>query len=333
MSTCTPTATGTFTINGKVTDATGAFVTSRTFKLTVVADPVITGFNATPTATDVGKSATLTVSASQGSGSFNYVYSGLPSGCSTSNTPSITCTPLVSGRATIIVTVTDSEGKYTTAALNLTIGATPTLSVTDSPSSINTGQSVTFTVTTTGGDNPFSFRYAGLPAGCSTTNAATLTCNPSAAGTFTITVTGTDQATSSAQGTAQLVVKSPTSTSFLGLPLVAGVGIVVVVLLVVVLAVALMMRRRKKPAARRRTGRRSAPPVRAKEPAPVGLISAPGQEDHAAHGTGGGAWCSAGRADRHRSYRDPSPGAMGQSRTTSRTSRPDFRSSATRSRC
>ncbi|MCI4358314.1 MAG: hypothetical protein L3J95_03585 [Thermoplasmata archaeon] len=249
VSTCTPTQIGTFTITAKVVDAAGTPVFSRALHLTVVPDPAIAAFNASPAATDVGKSVALSVNAIQGSGLFVYVYSGLPSGCSTSNTQSLTCTPTVAGRSTIVATVTDSEGKSATANLNLTVSKLPTVTLTVAPTSVQPGQSVTFTVTTTDGVSPFTYHYSGLPSGCSTQNAPTLTCAPSSSGTFTVTVTGTDKATASAQGSAQLVVKSSTSGSFLGLPLLAGVGIVLIVILVVIVAVALMMRRRRKPPA------------------------------------------------------------------------------------
>lgn len=249
VSTCTPTQTGTFTVTAKVTDAVGLSVLSRPIHITVVADPVITAFNATPTATDIGKSIALSVTATQGSGFFVYAYTGLPTGCASSNQASLTCTPSVSGHSTVGVTATDTQGKSATANLNLTVGATPSISVSVSPSSVAPGQSVTFTVQASGGVVPFKYQYTGLPAGCASANSATLTCAPSATGTFTVTVTGIDQAAVTAQGSAQLTVKSPTSSSFLGLPLVAGIGIIVVVIVVAIAAAALLMRRRGKSSA------------------------------------------------------------------------------------
>ncbi|MCI4328039.1 MAG: hypothetical protein L3J86_00515 [Thermoplasmata archaeon] len=54
------------------------------------------------------------------------------------------------------------------------------------------GGSTTLSVTVSGGAPPYSIVWDGLPAGCSSTNATTLLCVPSASGTFAVTVHVTD---------------------------------------------------------------------------------------------------------------------------------------------
>ena len=60
-------------------------------------------------------------------------------------------------------------------------------SFTASPGTVNTGQSINFTVATTGGAAPLNFSYEGLPAGCVSIDLPHLLCTPSSAGYFNVT--------------------------------------------------------------------------------------------------------------------------------------------------
>ena len=69
------------------------------------------------------------------------------------------------------------------------------LSITSFSASTNpvtVGASTQINVFVTGGTAPYSFSYTGLPAGCTSTNAASFPCTPSGIGNFTITVIVTD---------------------------------------------------------------------------------------------------------------------------------------------
>jgi len=99
----------------------------------------------------------------------------------------------------------------------------PTLtlvSFTATPTGATVGQSTTFTVTTSGGGGTFEYAYAGLPTGCSSADVAALACDPTAAGTFTVTVwvnTTDDQTVHSSLQfvvTAGTTVGAPSITSF-----------------------------------------------------------------------------------------------------------------------
>ena len=57
---------------------------------------------------------------------------------------------------------------------------------------VDVGLSTTFSAAPTGGVPPYSYRWAGLPAGCATANASTLACSPATAGVDGVWVAVTD---------------------------------------------------------------------------------------------------------------------------------------------
>ncbi|EQD49717.1 cell surface protein, partial [mine drainage metagenome] len=93
-----------------VQDAYGSSASSPPTTITVYTDPVATAPSATPGAVQVGATVTFSTSASGGSGGYSYSWSGLPSGCSNANAPSVTCSPTTATTYGVTVTVTDSNG-------------------------------------------------------------------------------------------------------------------------------------------------------------------------------------------------------------------------------
>ncbi|MCI4317559.1 MAG: hypothetical protein L3K01_01660 [Thermoplasmata archaeon] len=65
-------------------------------------------------------------------------------------------------------------------------------SLTVSPSQVQSGQSIQIQTTATGGVQPYTFSYSGLPGGCSNQNQPSLTCNPTSTGTFTVQASVSD---------------------------------------------------------------------------------------------------------------------------------------------
>jgi hypothetical protein len=250
VATCTPTTAGNFTVVEHITDAAGLTVISGPIKVNVVPDPNILGFTSDPYATDVGHGVTLTVTAANGSGLYTYDYTGLPGGCNTENTASLSCTPSVVGQPLVTVTVTDSQGKSASANLTLTVAKIPTVTLTVSPNSVAPGTSVLFVALTSNGVGLFSYRFTGLPVGCSSSNHSEIRCSPTATGVYNVQVVAYDQAGVSATGSTQLTVQTTTSSTFLGLPLLTGVGIVLIVILVVIIAIVMLLLRRRKPPAK-----------------------------------------------------------------------------------
>ncbi len=203
---CTPSATGNFSVIVTVTDLNGLSVASGPVFLVVNPVPVATVV-AAPSETDVGLKVAFAISASQGTGLFSYSYQGLPPGCSSSNTPSLSCTPSSSGSYIIAVSATDGAGVIATSSVAVTVN--PDLSITSfspSASSIGLGNETTLTVSVFGGTEPYSYEYSGLPPGCSSDNSDVLSCTPTAGGNYTIHVSVTDYAGWSTISTVRLTV-------------------------------------------------------------------------------------------------------------------------------
>jgi len=152
------------------------------------------------TGADVGQSVTFSTTASGGSGTYSqYTWTQSSSllGCTLANSASITCVPTQAGTSyTVSVYVTDSNGvpsgSQTSAAFR--VSTDPVVSVpTASPStSVDVGQTVTFSATASGGYGTLTYSWSGLPTGCTGTTAS-ISCQPTAsvAGTH-IAVTVTD---------------------------------------------------------------------------------------------------------------------------------------------
>jgi hypothetical protein len=121
---CTPWAAGTFIVRVFVND-TASHSASGTTTLTVNPSsvPTISAFTATPNPVVVRTATYLSVTASGGSGALHYTFTGLPSGCSTANVASLSCTPTTAGKFTVRVFANDTAGHSATSALSLTVNS------------------------------------------------------------------------------------------------------------------------------------------------------------------------------------------------------------------
>lgn len=281
---CTPTASGNFLVRVSVNDSDGAEALGAT-PLTVSppAKPIITSFTASPSSLQVGWTTFLNVTA-EGAAPLSYAYASLPTGCASSNTASLTCTPTAAGDTTATVTVTDVNSNTVTATVAITVKANPTLpptiaSFTASPASIDTGWTTFLNVSASGGTAPLTYAYTGLPTGCVSADLASLPCVPSAAGTFLVQVFVNDSAGHSVSSTASLTVAAaPSNGSTSGStspssPLLLYL-VVAAVAAAAVIAVVLVLRRRQgaiPPAPPPPTGWSPAPPP------PQGAYGAPAQ--------------------------------------------------------
>jgi len=118
--------------------------------------PEISSLSLSHAVIDEGSGVTLTSSVSFGVGTLTYSYSGLPSGIVSQNLNSISGVPNVSGTFNIKLTVTDAAGESTVATVQLIINPVFSATVAYTPGTVDAGQLVQFTVTTTGGTAPFA---------------------------------------------------------------------------------------------------------------------------------------------------------------------------------
>lgn len=179
---------------------------------TPIAPLKITSFTASPNPVNANATTTLTTQATGGVAPYSYAYTGLPAGCTTSNTSSLACTPTIGGNFSVTVTVHDAQGKSISDQLTLTViaksaGTSPIISsFTGSPSSFTLGNSTSLAVLVTGGTPPYSFVYSNLPPGCLTSDTSKLSCTPTSPGTYTISVNVTDSAHKWTQATTSINV-------------------------------------------------------------------------------------------------------------------------------
>ncbi|MGA8711206.1 MAG: PKD domain-containing protein [Thermoplasmata archaeon] len=201
---CTPTVAGTYTVSVFATDSNGvssATETSASFVVDTV--PTVTTPNPSIASTgiDVGQSVTFTTSASGGSGGYTFVWtqSDPNFGCVLGATDTVTCTPTVAGSYTVSVNSTDSNGgsSTTVASASFTVDTLPTATTpAPSPASthIDVGQSVTFTTSASGGSGGYTFTWTQSSPnfGCVLGATDTITCTPTVASTYTVSVYATD---------------------------------------------------------------------------------------------------------------------------------------------
>lgn len=252
-----------------------------TYAFTVAA---VAGYSANPSSGSVtvtGADVSRLIAFSAATFTVTFTETGLPSGTSwsvtlggatkSSTTTSIAFTELNGTYSFTVAGVTGytaspSSGSVTVdgqaAAQVITfapVAGGPTISsftVTSSPMTL--GSSVTFSVAATGGTGALSYAYSGLPPGCASTNASTLTCTPTQPGSYTVTVTVTDTAGHADHAAVSLVV-NPAAT-ILGLDPAVAYVLFAAIAAVVVLALAwVFLRSRKK---------RQAPPGETPPPPP-----------------------------------------------------------------
>lgn len=151
--------------SGTVIVLGGPISQSITLTPTVVG-PTISAVTASPSTVVLGQTTTLSVSASGGTGTLTYAYTGLPPGCSSADTPSLSCAPNGVGSFSVRVYVNDSAGQSANATTPLTVtpSAPPLSGVLVFPpsSSLQEGLSSNFTATIscTGGPCPSGAYYS-----------------------------------------------------------------------------------------------------------------------------------------------------------------------------
>ncbi|MBL8167193.1 MAG: putative Ig domain-containing protein [Acidobacteria bacterium] len=154
---------------------------------------------ATPTtlpAGIVGSPYNQTINGTGGTASYSFalaVGSALPSGLSLASNGTLSGTPMAAGSFSFSVNITDANGCTGSATLSLNVTC-PAITV--SPTSLpngTVGSNYNQSLSASGGTAAYTFSFSGnLPTGLSLTPGGTLSGTPTAAGSFTFTVTATD---------------------------------------------------------------------------------------------------------------------------------------------
>lgn len=192
---CSPTTAGNYSLHLNVTDGRGNLAQSNA-TLNVSPGLGISRFTVTPSVITLKEMISFSLLASGGVGWISYVYTGTPTGCSTLNLSSWSCTPRSTGNFTVVGTVGDSLGGRKNSTVALTVNTDPkVVSITATSPTLDVGESTTLNVVATGGtvgNGHLIFAYTGLPAPCASANSSTLTCAPSSPGVYPILVNVTD---------------------------------------------------------------------------------------------------------------------------------------------
>jgi len=190
------------------------------------------GVTLTPSNASLFLGATLLLNAAVfgGAAPYSYVYSGLPPGCASVDSPSVGCLPTQSGVYEVTVNVSDQNGG--TAIANVSLDVYFDFTVV-SPPTVTVEHSFTIQIELVEGSvGPLNYQYAGLPSGCVTADTPALTCTPTDVGTYTVSVSIRDGQGVTADHTVMLRVVPPLASGFLSTNvLIAIVGTAVVVAL------------------------------------------------------------------------------------------------------
>ena len=149
----------------------------------------------------VGTAASLQISAADtASGTLAYSATGLPTGLSiNASTGLISGTPSAAGTYSVTVTATDSTGPAGATSFTWTVGASTqgnTVTVTSpgsQSSTVGTAASLQISAADSSSSQTLTYSASGLPTGLSISSSSGLISGtPSAAGTYSVTVTATD---------------------------------------------------------------------------------------------------------------------------------------------
>jgi PKD repeat protein len=149
----------------------------------------------------------------------------------------------------VVATMSDALNEVVQASVAVDVYSPLSTQASVSPSSISLGQSTDLTALVVGGSGAPTFAWMGLPPGCATSTGATVSCTPSATGTYTINVTATDSRNDTSTASVLLTVGAAAhNAGLLGLGPTADYLVAAAAIAAVVVAVLLLRRRPPPPA-------------------------------------------------------------------------------------
>jgi hypothetical protein len=172
----------------------GEYVNSTWSDATWALGPSILGeVSISPGAVDLGQTVTINATPIAHPGYVSYNYTTLPPGCTSANLSILSCTPSGVGTFPIDVVLNDSGGAPSTENATLAVNPDPAIaSFAASVGNVTVGSVVSLSTNATGGTGVLSYRYSGLPPGCSSLDKSVLNCTPTSGGSFDVEVNVTD---------------------------------------------------------------------------------------------------------------------------------------------
>ena len=202
----TPTTAGTAMVTVNATDSSSPVKTvSGPVSLSISPSALTLALSGLPGAT-VGVPYSATIGVSGGTAPYSCIQTGgsLPAGLSLSTACVVSGTPTLAGTASVTVKVTDVSNpvETITAPESITVVAAGILALGNPPSG-TVGTPYTGTIGVSGGTAPYSCVITAgvLPAGLTLGAGCVVSGTPTAAGTATVTVKGTDSGTPVKTGT------------------------------------------------------------------------------------------------------------------------------------
>jgi YVTN family beta-propeller protein len=222
--TCVPASGGNFTIRAFVNDSAGHSA-NKTTTLAVnlsVSIPIISAFTASPDPITVGHTTYLNVTALGGTAPLTYAYAGLPGGCTSANTSSLSCVPTSTGTFNVTAYANDSAGHSASKSATLTVNAANVLgSVVLKPASVTLAyggtQAFTPSLACSAGTCPSGATFSwSLTSDLATLNAATgstvtVTAGSTTGITYLFVNATLDGVTVESSGAAITITESPTA--------------------------------------------------------------------------------------------------------------------------
>jgi hypothetical protein len=212
----TPTAAGSYTFNVTATDTLG---TQASQSYTLIINPALSLSSLSQTQWTLNQGYTQTISASGGTGSLALSHSGsIPTGLTFDDSIGVLSgIPTAVGTFTFNVTATDSVGAQVNQTYSVTINPAISLGgLAQTQWTLNQGY--TQTITVSGGTGGLALSHSGsLPTGLTFDDTTgILSGTPSATGTFTFSVTGTDGIGAQTTQSYSVTINPPVSLGSLG---------------------------------------------------------------------------------------------------------------------
>ncbi|CAN5227017.1 hypothetical protein BH09GEM1_BH09GEM1_36370 [soil metagenome] len=204
----TPTVSGTFSYTVTVQDAAGNVGTINC-SVTVSAPPSASCVVISATQGAAITPVTLVGTGGVG-GTYTFSATGLPTGLVMSTGGTISGTPTVNGTFTYTVTIKDAAGNVGTFNCSITVGEPAAPSFACLSITAVQGTAITPVASTgIGASGPYTYSASGLPTGVVMASNGTISGTPAVSGTFSYTITVTDQFGNTSTFTCSIVVNTP----------------------------------------------------------------------------------------------------------------------------